>query len=152
MNEHAPRPSEIRRRVLEQHKTIRDRIDAIDEQALAIASDDDGGEGLLSALEDLLGILETHMRFEESVVPDLLREADAWGDVRVGRFHADHCAQRAVIERLRTALSTRGDVECALLALGFGTLLRNDIAFEESAFFAEEILRDDPVAISPEPE
>ena len=152
MNENSPRPSEIRRRVLEQHKTIRDRVDAIEEKALAAVARDEDGDGLLSALEDLLGILETHMRFEESVVPDLLLEADAWGEVRVGRFHADHCAQRTLIERLRVALSTRGEMESALLALGFGTLLRNDIAFEEKAFFAEEILRDDPVAIAPEPE
>jgi len=44
------------------------------------------------------------------------------------------------------------DFERVLLALGFCTLLRKDMEAEEGVFLDEHVLRDDPIAISPEPE
>ena len=49
-------------------------------------------------------------------------------------------------------VAQRGDLERALLALGFCSLLRKDMDYEERVFLSEEVLRDDPVVIYPEPE
>ena len=72
--------------MLEQHQAIRDRVDALEDLAGAIAASGTDHEGLAGELRHMLSLLETHMRFEDRVLPDLLREADAWGDVRVERF------------------------------------------------------------------
>lgn len=152
MTAHEASPSEVRQRVLEQHKTIRDRLDGLEALALAVASARSDSGNLAEDLEGLLSLLQTHMRFEDQVLPDVLREADAWGEERVKRFHAEHKEQRKLIQSLLDVVAQRGDVECALLALGFCTLLRKDMEGEESVFLHEDVLRDDPLAVYPEPE
>ncbi len=145
-------PSEIRQRVLEQHKTIRDRVESIEDLACSVAAAGaDYGE-LIRGLESLLSVLRTHMRFEDQVLSDALREADAWGEERVERFYADHTQQRKMIQNLVDVVAQRGDLERALLALGFCALLRRDMEGEEQVFLSDQVLRDDPVTIQPEPE
>jgi hypothetical protein len=145
-------PSEIRRRVLEQHKTIRERVAALEELALAVGSGRADYGDLPGAFEGVLSLLGTHMRFEDGVLPTLLFDADAWGESRVARFHADHLQQQKIIQNLLDVVAQRGDLERALLALGFCSLLRKDMDYEERVFLSEEVLRDDPVVIHPEPE
>ncbi len=152
MGMEAALPSEVRRRVLEQHKTIRDRVEALETLALRIAGGSVDPADIAAELKHLLSLLGTHMRFEDRVLPELLREADAWGDARVERFNAEHTQQRAMIENLVEVVSQRADWECALLALGFCALLRADMVAEERIFLAEDVLRDDPIAVQPEPE
>lgn len=152
MTNHEATPGEIRLRVLEQHKTIRDQLDGLETLAAAVASGraDDGN--LSNDLEGLLGLLQTHMRFEDRVLPGVLREADAWGEERVARFHDEHTQQRKMIQNLLDVVGERAELERALLALGFCSLLRKDMEGEETIFLGEDVLRDDPIAVHPEPE
>ena len=62
-------PSEIRRRVLEQHKTIRERVAALEELALAVGSGRAEHGDLPRAIEGVRSLLGTHMRFEDDVLP-----------------------------------------------------------------------------------
>ncbi len=145
-------PAEIRSRVLEQHATLREKIETIETLARDAASGAAGASELDAEFEALLLGLQAHMRFEDRVLPEVLREADAWGEERVARFHAEHAQQRIMIQTLLDTAGERTGLERALRALGFCALLQRDMVAEESVFLHEHVLRDDPIAIAPEPE
>ena len=145
-----PDVSEIRRRVLEQHKTIRDRLVRLEASASEVAVESGPLEPLRTELETLLRLLRTHMNFEDSVLPGLLSQADAWGEARLDRYREDHRQQRRVIRELLAKLGERDRVEVSLLALGFCALLRQDMESEERIFLSDEALRDHPVVVGQE--
>ena len=144
------RPAEVRRRVLEQHKTIRDRLVRLEDVAHQVFAERPSAAALRGEFERLLDLLGTHMRFEDSVLPGVLEASDAWGDVRVARFHDEHRRQREFIADLLETISRRDLDEVALLALGFAALLRRDMEIEERVFLDEDLLRDDPVVVEQE--
>ena len=143
-------PSEIRRRVLEQHKAIRDRVADLEASAYRVAAGESPASPLRRDLERILSLLGTHMNFEDSVLPELLQRSDAWGEERLARYRQDHSQQRGMIRDLLDAVGARDRVEVALLALGFVALLRRDMEFEERVFLGEDVLRDGPVVVGQE--
>ncbi len=92
-------PSEIRRRILEDHRRIRAALDSLERSAGAVAS---GERPLVGPLrvegEELLAKLLDHMRWEDLYLRPALLEADAWGRERASRLDYDHREQRQLLE------------------------------------------------------
>ena len=148
-------PSEIRERILQDHRTLRtllERLEVLARQALQ-------GKGIapgelraqLLVLDDRL---RQHMELEEDTLVPALRSADAWGLERVERFHAEHKRQREILDEIwqNDSAVARTDIEFALLAWGLVHLLREDMLEEERLSLNEQVLRDDPIQVAPEPE
>ena len=149
------RPSEARRRILDQHSRLREGLDALDGLAAKVL----GGElrprvELRSSARELIEGLEQHMHFEERVLTPVLRDADPWGPERLESFLAEHARQREVLRALAHEVGESDDpVELALLARGFVAWLRDDMREEESAILNSDLLRDDShMQVSPEPD
>ncbi len=147
------RPSQVRRRVLEDHETLRTLLAQLDVLARETLS---GDEQLLAPLreraEALLARLAEHMRWEDRYLSQALRQADAWGRERAAALEREHQEQRAVlrhaVERLRDE-----DSPAPLLARELADLverLRRDMQEEEQDLLDERVLRDDVVGIEVE--
>jgi iron-sulfur cluster repair protein YtfE (RIC family) len=142
------RPSDVRRRVLSDHEELRGRLDLLERLAEAVRQ---GGETarLRAEAESLLDRLAIHMSWEDLYLVPVLREADAWGEVRTARFADEHREQRELLEYVLRSLhdQSRPGPVVASNVLDFVALLRADMVDEESAFLDEHVLRDDPIAI-----
>lgn len=149
----APFPSEIRRRVLDQHADLRTMLDGLESAAHEVLGGNEARrEELRDGLRHLVGMLGAHMDLEDSVLPDTLRVADPWGPIRAERFSADHVRQRALLVDLDARSEQAGSGDLGLLALGFVALLRADMDYEERTFLDPDLIRDDPIITAPEPE
>lgn len=146
------RPSEVRDRVLHDHRHLRERLERIERLAREAL---DGGPArpapLREEAEAFLDRLAIHMAWEDLHLVPVLREADAWGDVRTARFADEHREQRELLEYVLRQLHDRGrpDGVVAANVLDFVALLRADMDDEESAFLDERVLRDDPITLDP---
>lgn len=146
------RPSQVRRRVLEDHANLRNLLAELD----ALARETLSGEQLLGPLreraEALLARLAEHMRWEDRYLSQALCEADAWGRERAGVLEREHREQRAF---LRDAVERLRDEErpAPMLARELADLverLRRDMQEEEQDLLDERVLRDDVVGVDVE--
>jgi hypothetical protein len=144
----AMKPSEIRQRILRDHRGLRNDLERLE----ALAADVRAGRpcgALRVDAEALLAWLKGHMRWEESYLLPALREADAWGAERAERLLRDHREQRELLEFLNGRLQDEG--QPAVLVVRDVTqlieLLRDDMRAEEAELLDERVLRDDVVAI-----
>jgi iron-sulfur cluster repair protein YtfE (RIC family) len=148
-------PSEIRERILEDHRMLRTLLERMEVLARHMLQGKGSSRGELRAqLLVLDERLRTHMELEEEVLVPALRSADAWGQERVDRFHAEHTRQREILDAIwrSDAEVHRTGIEFALLAWGLVRLLREDMAEEERLSLNERVLRDDPIEVALEPE
>ena len=133
------RPSDALRELFEQHDALRKLVDACEEAA----NDVDDGDGdvarLVRETTKLRVAFEAHNQYEESLLPAILRELDAFGDVRVDHMFADHVDEHRTLRR-------RLDGPTAELRETLQAL-RGHLAREERMFLSGRILRDDVVAV-----
>src|SRR5262245_22562855 len=89
------RPSQVRARILREHATLRERVEAL---ADLIAQLRAGSTAVLArGLADAQALcceLREHIDFEDALLEPALRETDAWGSVRAERLVRHHAAQR----------------------------------------------------------
>lgn len=146
-------PSEVRRRVLGDHASLRTRLEEIEELVHAI--EEGAGERVASLRlrgVELLEALEHHMQWEDRQLVPVLRDSDSWGPERVRRFDAEHREQREVLRHVLRALSDR-ERPAPLVARNlhdFAVLLRADMEEEERAFLDPRVVRDDTIGIDVE--
>jgi ABC-type transporter Mla subunit MlaD len=132
-------PSRAMRQLFDQHESLR----AIMDDCEQLADEVDAGRGdlvqLVREVAKLRVAFEAHNRTEEQLLPSILRELDAFGDVRVDYMLTDHIHEHR-------ALHQRLDVPTAELR---ATLydLRAHLAAEERTFLSARVLRDDLVTI-----
>jgi iron-sulfur cluster repair protein YtfE (RIC family) len=147
-------PSEVRRRILEDHAGLRESLSELEERARGCLG---GGEpeqlvALREGGERFHEALSLHIRWEDQYLAPALRDADAWGDERVKRLEDEHREQRALLAdhlaRLRDP--TREGSEVARDILLLGDLLRVDMDREEKQSLDPNVLRDDVVSVSAE--
>lgn len=147
------RPSEVRRRVLTDHESLRARLDEI-EDLVAVVSGGDAERGLSLRMRavELLDALELHMQWEERFLVPVLEESDAWGPERVERFHSDHREQREVLRHLLGVLGDGRRPACLMARSvhDFALLLRDDMQEEEGVFLDPCVVRDDVVGVDVE--
>ena len=140
-------PSEVRRRILEDHERLRRELERVEDLARELV------EGMpISALkaeaEGLVKRLLAHMQWEEAHLLPALREADAWGAERAERLVHDHREQRDLLAFVLGRL--RHTTPAAIVArdlVHLADLLREDMQGEENDLLDERVLRDDVVAI-----
>ncbi len=145
------RPSEIRDRILDDHRALRGELEGLQR----LAGDVDGGapsEALRAEAQAFLARLRTHMSWEEAYLLPALRSADAWGEVRAERLTSDHREQRELLDFILVRLcdATRPARIVAADVLHLIDLLRQDMREEEEELLDERVLRDDVVAIEVE--
>jgi len=135
-------PSKLLTELMKQHEAIR----AIMDRCEALADELDDGRGdpsqLTREVAKLRLAFDAHNRFEEQLLRPVLREIDAFGDVRIDRMIADHIGEHhAVREQL-------GDGPTAMLRSAIDTL-RVHLQAEERYFLSSKVLRDDLVTVEP---
>jgi iron-sulfur cluster repair protein YtfE (RIC family) len=152
--EGAMRPSEVRRRVLDDHEAIRAMLAEVDELARRLlAGEDELAAPLRARGMALQARLLQHLELEEANLVPALREADAWGEERVARLLAEHAEQRAELARLLADLRDRARParELARELRRVAKDLLVDMDHEEATALGADVLHDDPLVES-EPE
>jgi hypothetical protein len=144
-------PSEIRRRILDEHADVRVLVNhALDAAQAAVVLGKTGIPALCEAATALYIRLRNHMAYEEAVLVPALRDADAWGEQRVQAFLAEHQVQRTVLAKLialgndatKTAAELAGRV---VLLVG---RIKADMDEEEREVLDPNLLRDDLVVVA----
>lgn len=144
MTEEALLPSEIREKVLAQHREIEEML--ADLQTGASDSEQNPEtwvEQVKRCAYALRGVLELHMKFEEEQLVPAIQEADGFGPERARHILSEHEQQRkqldAIVESILAAVSkeqlVKGIEELA-------TMLRSDMRQEECNYVNAKLLRD----------
>jgi hypothetical protein len=135
-------PSKLLTELMTQHEALRGIMDRCEQ----LADELDAGRGdpaqLTREVAKLRLAFDAHNRFEEQLLRPVLREIDAFGDVRIDRMIADHVGEhRMVRERL-------GDGPTAIMRDAIDHL-RVHLQAEERYFLSSKVLRDDLVSVEP---
>ena len=143
-------PSEVRRRILDDHRALRDKLGEIEELAGVVARYAEAVRGLQSGSAELLETLQGHLDLEDAILAPALRESDSWGDQRADLLLAHHREQRgelgAALDDVREQKIT--PAELARRMMDLAAELRRDMAHEEEDYLDENLLRDDIIAIN----
>lgn len=141
-------PSEVRSRVLAEHVWLSQKISRLESSADRCLCGTPGELPRLQAmLGDLFGSLRRHLSTEEEILLPLLRQVDAWGDLRAEQVRRDHEAQRREMQDLERVAETAPPEELADAALELCATLREDMDTEERVTLSPRVLRDDVVAV-----
>ena len=144
------RPSQVRRRILEDHTRIREALDALEVPSRALRA----GEAkalvpAMYALRDLAQRFLDHLDLEEAILVPALYDADAWGPERAELVASEHAEQRGelldLLEQLARPATSPAIVGKRLLE--WIEALRFDMEHEEVAVLDPDLLRDDVIAI-----
>ncbi|HEY5944883.1 MAG TPA: hemerythrin domain-containing protein [Kofleriaceae bacterium] len=133
-------PSKLLAELLEQHNELRRIMDRCEE----LADQVDIGKGDVAALIREIGKLriafDAHNRFEEQLLRPVLREIDAFGEVRIERMFHDHVGEHQAM-RLQLGDATTNALRGAIDSL------RVHLQTEERYFLSSKVLRDDLVTL-----
>ena len=136
-------PSEVRRKVLSQHREIEQMLSELEAGVAQLGTGTLDPGQVKRAAYALRGILELHMNFEEAHMVPAIEEADGFGPERVRHLHAEHAAQRQELDRLVDAIREAGaQDELASGVTKLATRLRIDIEEEEREYVTDKLLRD----------
>ncbi|MGH0034964.1 MAG: hemerythrin domain-containing protein [Myxococcota bacterium] len=142
-------PSEVRAKILEDHRRIRRELDALEARAAAGEAGAVEPDALRTLGESFLELLETHMRWEDEHLASALRDADSWGAEREKRLVREHAEQRAEMKALLERLHDpeRDAEKLAADLQSLAQWLRRDMEGEEKETLDPKVLRDDVVTI-----
>lgn len=133
-------PSKLLGELLAQHDELRAIMDRCEE----LADQFDAGQSTAIALTGEVARLrlafDTHNKFEEQLLRPVLREIDAFGDVRIERMFHDHVGEHRAM-RLQLGDATTNALRAAIDSL------RVHLQAEERYFASSKVLRDDVVSI-----
>lgn len=136
-------PSEVRRKVLSQHREIEQMLAELESGVVQLGDGTVGADQVKRAAYALRGILELHMNFEETYMAPAIHDADGFGPERVRHLHTDHAEQRRELDRLvdqiREAVSSD---ELTRSVTKLAQMLRKDIEEEEREYVNDKLLRD----------
>lgn len=146
--------SALRERLIEQHRLLRERIQALIAASQKLTADDVRAElSFRVALVELSDGLARHNREEERLLSAVLPTIDAWGPARrclMDEHHAgEHMAQLNVL---------RSMVDCKPLAMAIDQVQRHlrdvldHMGREELDLLHPDVLRDDCYAIDADAE
>ena len=143
MSDNPLMPSEVRRKVLSQHREIEQILAELE---AGVAQLGDGGvnaEQVKRAAYALRGILELHMNFEELHMVPAITEADGFGPERARHLHTEHQEQRKQLDHLVHAIREANSIdELAQGVAKLSEMLRDDIEEEEREYVTDRLLRD----------
>ncbi|MEM7136773.1 MAG: hemerythrin domain-containing protein [Myxococcota bacterium] len=137
-------PSQVREKVLRQHREIEAMLGELEAGASRLRDDEDDLERVKRASFALRGILELHLTFEEMHMVPAVAEADGFGPERARHIHAEHAGQREHLDSLvHGILDANSPTEIRDSVSKLAEMLRADIEEEEANYVNEAILRDD---------
>ena len=150
MSDEALMPSEVRRKVLSQHREIEQMLSELEAGVAKLAVGEVDAGQVKRAAYALRGILELHMNFEEAYMVPAIHDADGFGPERVRHLHAEHAEQRRELDRLVDAIreaSSTDDLASSVTKLA--EMLRVDIEEEEREYVNEKLLSDHLIPSDP---
>jgi len=132
----------VRRRVLEQHRALREQLEGLAAlRGPAMQRVPGAHETLVRTAVDVARALRAHLDFEDQVVLPTLETSDAWGSARRARVETEHASQRAVLDAFVTVLERThehpAEAVAAVDAL-CGTWLE-DMTSEERDLLADDL-------------
>lgn len=136
-------PSEIRRKVLSQHREIEQILSELEAGVAQLQEGSVEPAQVKRAAYALRGILELHMSFEETYMVPAIEEADGFGPERAQHLHSEHAEQRQELDRLVDAIREAGSAEDLTASVTrLAEMLRSDIEHEERDYVTDKLLRD----------
>jgi len=136
-------PSEVRRKVLSQHREIEQMLSELEAGVAQLGDGTVEAGQVKRAAYALRGILELHMTFEEAHMVPAIEESDGFGPERARHLHAEHADQRRELDRLVDVIQEAGSsVDLAASVTKLANMLRKDIEEEEREYVTEKLLRD----------
>ena len=143
MSDKALMPSEVRQKVLSQHREIEQMLSELEAGVARLGEGELEPGAVKRAAYALRGILELHMNFEETHMVPAINEADGFGPERVRHLHAEHAQQRQELDRLVDSIREAGSADdLAASVTKLANMLRNDIEEEEREYVNEKLLHD----------
>lgn len=132
-------PSKLLAELLHQHKVLRAMMDFCEYLADELDAGRVQPSELTREVAKLRIAFDAHNRFEEQLLRPMLRELDAFADVRIERMVEDHVREHRAI---------RGQLDAPTEELR-GSLyeLRAHLVAEERYFVSARLLRDDLVTV-----
>jgi iron-sulfur cluster repair protein YtfE (RIC family) len=136
-------PSEVRRKVLSQHREIEQMLSELEAGVAQLGEGSVDAGQVKRAAYALRGILELHMNFEEEYMVPAINEADGFGPERVRHLYAEHAAQRKELDRLVDGIrEARSPDDLTSGVTKLASMLRTDIEEEEREYVTDKLLRD----------
>lgn len=143
MTERSLMPSEIRGKVLSQHREIEQILSELEAGVAKLAEGSVEPAQVKRAAYALRGILELHMNFEETYMVPAIEEADGFGPERARHLHSEHAEQRQELDRLVDAIREASSTDdLAAIVTRLAEMLRSDIEQEERDYVTDKLLRD----------
>ncbi len=144
-------PSQVRRRILEEHVQLRRQLDALETAANALS---EGRIPLANVTETARGVLTNlveHTQLEDAIVAPSLRDIDAWGPTRADRLIEHHMQQREQLASIVLTYEESAELSrVARLTLAWIEDVRLDMQHEEREMLNSNLLRDDVISVEME--
>ena len=147
------KPSDVRRKILEDHHRIRRLLRPTEDLARSVSlGESDLADSLRRLGALLLERLAAHLEWEDRHLGAALSEADAWGPERAERLAREHSEQRELLAHAAQRIEDERLPPRLLgsIMLDLVSLLHADMQEEEHACLDPSVLRDDVVGISVE--
>lgn len=145
------RPSLVRARILQNHGALHAKLEIL--QRLAIEADGGSGAAAERAGEltrALFDELADHLDIEEQLLMPMLREIDAWGELRADELVKHHETQWTELKELRARADQSSVLAMAAELAVLISALRRDLLDEDREVLAPDVLRDDVIGIDVE--
>ena len=139
-------PSEVRQKVLAQHREIEALLAELSAGAKTMAQGEHAVAKVKRAANALFTVLELHMVFEEQNLLPEIESADGFGPERAKHMLDEHREQRAFFGSLRASIESSEDPDVIAARIDeFAAELRADIEQEEKDYLSPSLLKDDVV-------
>ena len=144
MTEDSLLPSEVRDKVLAQHREIEEMLAGLKS---GLSEDQKSSETWVDKVKQcayaLRGVLELHMRFEEEQLVPAIREADGFGPERARHILSEHEEQRKLLDEIVDSIVAADCDEKLVEGVErLATMLRDDMQHEECNYVNAKLLRD----------
>jgi iron-sulfur cluster repair protein YtfE (RIC family) len=134
-------PNETRQHLLRQHGWLRELLNEARALAAQLVDGKPVEDPLAKIIDRLARTLAEHNAAEEAILEPILRDADAWGPVRVKRMFEEHTGEHAAF---RAALVGDTPTVAARIA-DLAEELEAHMDAEERTFLSPAVLRDDVI-------
>ena len=126
-------PSLVRARILRDHGVLRAKLEQLQRLALeAGGGSSAAAERAVELARALFEELADHLDIEEQVLVPMLREADAWGELRAGELARHHETQWQELKELRARADSSSVLALAAELAALVMALRSDMLAEDA--------------------
>jgi hemerythrin-like domain-containing protein len=135
-----PTPSKLLAELITQHDELRRIMDRCEELSDQLDMGRGDAGALTREIVTLRHAFDAHNKFEEQLLRPVLRDLDAFGDVRIERMFRDHVGEHRAM-RLQLGDATTNALRAAIDSL------RVHLQAEERYFLSSRVLHDDIVVV-----